>query len=178
MKLLLSFLVAIELYAAQSGVYVELSAGIDLDDTLEAKNGTYIYDKEYMGSFALGYQADLFRFELEGRYKKDTLYSLGEASVDGDLEQTSQMLNLYYSGYNTSKFVSSVGAGVGLSSITLQDTIEDTNILSYQGIFSVGYMLSKSSTITTEYTYFYTQASDNFKSNTDSSVSLNYRYLF
>ncbi len=177
MKLLLSLLLSMQLYAVGSGVYVELSGGLGLNDTIEAKNGAYVYDKEYIGSVSLGYQADLLRLELEAIQKKDRLYSFGAISVAGDLEQTSQMFNLYYSGYNESKLVTTVGIGAGVTAISLQEA-EDKNILSYQGMFSIGYMSTQSLTITTEYTYFYTTESDNFKSNSDNIFSLNFRYLF
>ncbi len=178
MKLVLSLLLSIQLYAAGSGVYVELSGDLGLNDTIEVKNGTYVYDKEYAGSISLGYQADLLRFELEAMQKKDRLYSFEAVSATGDLEQTSQMLNLYYSGYNKSKLVTTVGIGAGVTSLNLKDDTKDKNILSYQGMFSVGYMSTQSLTITTEYTYFYMQESDNFKSNSDNIFSLNFRYLF
>ena len=188
--LLLSLLTSLDLLAS-SGLYLEAGAGLGYESEIETKNNNYIYEKNYIAIAAIGYQYDAFRFELEGRYKKDSLYSSNytqdNISVNGDLTHESKMVNIYYSGYNSSKLVSSIGFGVGVTDIKLKNLIElntaqidiiDTNILSYQGMFSVGYMLSHHFTITTKYTYFQTSDSDSFDSSGDSTLSLSLRYLF
>ncbi len=185
-------LLSLELFAASSGVYLEVGAGIGTQDKLSTKSADYIYDRGYTGTLALGYQADMFRYELEGIYKQDELYSstngsLGSSSVNGDMTKESQMLNVYISGYNQSKLISTIGFGVGTTTISLKDLvkfgtpqqdIKNKNIFSYQGILGVGYMINKNITILTKYRYFKTQESDNFKSNSDNIFSINLRYLF
>ncbi len=186
-KLALPLLLTAELFGASSGLYVEVAGGTGFGDELETKSASYVYDRGFIGSVALGYQMDKFRLELEGRYKKDELYSYLNVVTTGDAVQTSQMVNVYYSGYNSSKIVSSVGVGVGVSSINLEDVtqlstpqkdVKSSGILSYQGMFSVGYMITESITTSLKYTYFHTDKSDEFKSNGDSSFSLGLRYLF
>jgi len=181
-----------ELFSAPSAVYLEIGAGLGLEDSLKSKSSSYVYEREYIASVAIGYQADLLRFELEGIHKKDRLYSvsngnLGDSAASGDLSRDTQMFNLYYNGYNKSKLVSSIGAGVGISSIKMENLlkygesaadIQDDTIFSYQGMFSIGYMLSQKSILTTKYIYFHTQESDNFKEKNENIFSFSYRYLF
>lgn len=176
-------LVQATLYAAPSGIYIELGAGVGLNDTQKTKSAQYVYDRKYIGSLALGYQYETLRIEIEERYKKDSLYSTpvsggSSLKVSGDLVSDSQMLNFYYSGYNQSKLVSTVGVGAGVTSLSLGEIIKDKAIPSLQAMFSIGYMLSDSFTMSGEYTYFYTDTSTNFKANGDNTFSLSLRYLF
>jgi len=182
-KILLLTLLNISLFAAPSGVYIELGAGLGLDDTVETKDVNYVYNRAYIGSVALGFQIDTFRLELQERYKKDDLYSasLGNSSsikVNGDFISNSQMLNFYYSGYNKSRLVSSIGVGAGITSLRLGDTIKDDGILSLQGMLSVGYQVSEDFITTIKYTYFHTSQSDSFKVNDDSAITFSLRYIF
>jgi len=182
-KILPLTLLNISLFAAPSGVYIELGAGLGLDDTVETKNVNYVYNRAYISSVALGFQVDTFRVELQERYKRDDLYSasLGNSSsikVDGDFISNSQMLNFYYSGYNKSRLISSIGVGAGVTSLTLGDNIKDDGILSLQGILSVGYQMSEDFITTIKYTYFHTSESDSFKVNSDSAITFSLRYIF
>jgi len=186
-KIALTLLLSTTLFVAPSGVYVEVGAAKSLNDKLKSDNGDFVYDKGTIGSVMIGYQADLYRFELEGKYVKESLSSFSNASSSGDLLKNSQMLNVYYSGYNESKYVSSVGAGVGITNIstdrlkqnstTLEDIKKDA-ILSMQGMLSVGYMMSQSVTATLNYTYFYTAKSDELKANSENIFTFSLRYLF
>ena len=191
--LFIPLIFSLNLFSAQNGVYLEFGAGLGLEDTLKTKNIDYKYEASFVGSGAIGYQYNSFSAEIEAKYQQDSLYSTsyGEHSnniaVDGDLIQSSQMLNFYYSGYNTSKLVSSIGVGVGITQISLENVTEldskqedrtDNSVLSYQGMFSVGYMFTQDLTLLAKYTYFQTSSSDNFESNSDNIFSLNLRYLF
>ena len=176
-------LLSIGLFGAPSGVYIELSAGMSLDDVQETKNANYVYERGYIGSLALGYQVDTFRVELQQRYKKDDLYSanIGNGSsikVNGNLVTNSQMLNLYYSGYNSSKLITSVGLGAGVTSLKLGEDLNDDTILSLQAMLSVGYQISESFIATSKYTYFYTSKSKSFKANGDNALTFSLRYIF
>lgn len=190
--LFLSLLTSLELFSAQDGLYLQVGAGMGLEEKIKGENNSYIYDKGYLATAAIGYQYKSFSLELEGLYKKNELYSstettIGKISVDGDLVQNTQMLNLYYSGYNRSQLVSSIGLGVGLTTLTLEDLVElespqdkvtNKNILSYQGMFSVGYMFTDHITFAAKYRYFMTTSSDDFKSNSDNIFTLDLKYLF
>ncbi len=186
-KTLLPLLLSLNLFAAPNGVYVEVGAALGLGDTLEATKGEFTYDRDYTGSLILGYQADLYRFEIEGKYKEEELKSFGNVSSSGELTQNSQMINAYFSGYNESKYVSSIGAGVGITNISLknltqnskaQEDVTNDAIPSLQAMLSVGYMMSDNLTATTKYTYFYVTESDDFESNSDHIFTLSLRYLF
>ncbi|MEA1892397.1 MAG: outer membrane beta-barrel protein [Campylobacterota bacterium] len=185
--LLLSLLTCLKLFAAPNTVYVELEGGIGLEDGFSTKTDDYAYDSGFVGSIAVGYQLDSYRLELEGRYSKDKLYSMGNYSASGDLIKNSQMLNAYYSFYNHSKLITTLGAGVGITSIELNDLVEfntpqkdlkNRNILSYQALFSVGYMITDSVIISLKYRYFYTAKSDDFNACDDNIFTLSLRYLF
>jgi len=186
-KIALTLLFSINLFAASSGIYVEVGAAKSLNDTLKSENGDFVYDKGTIGSVMIGYQAELYRFELEGRYVKEVLSSFANVSSSGDLTKNSQMLNVYYSGYNESKYVSSVGAGVGITNISTdklsqssvpQEEIKKDAILSMQGMLSVGYMMTPSVTTTLKYTYFYTAKSDELKASGENFFTFSLRYLF
>lgn len=176
-------LLNISLFGAPSGVYIELGGGMSLDDVQETKNVNYVYERGYIGSVSLGYQVDTFRVELEQRYKKDDLYSasIGDSSsikADGDLISNAQMLNLYYSGYNSSKLITSIGLGAGVTSLELGNDLKDDAILSIQGMLSIGYQITESFIATTKYTYFHTTESESFKANGDNAITFTLRYIF
>ncbi len=189
---LLPLLFALELFSAQSGPYIELGVGLGTKDTLKTHNVDYKYEDSYLGSIAIGYQLDSLSVEIAQKYKTGSLYSTSSKnhqniSAEGNLVHNSQMINFYYSGYNSSKFVSSIGLGVGVTKVSLEDVVEleypqkdidGESVLSYQGMFSVGYMFTPSVTLLAKYTYFQISNSDDFKSDGDNLLSLNLRYLF
>ena len=186
-KILLSSILSASLFGASNGVYIELGVGLNIDNKLKMVSGSYRYEDSFIGSIALGYQMNLVRLELESKYKKEKLYSYSGVQTSGDFTQHSQMFNLYYSGYNYSKLTTSIGGGIGISDMALenivqlsqpQNDVETNNIFAYQGMFSVGYMINKNITTTIKYCYFNTIKNDDFDSNSDSSISLLFRYLF
>ena len=172
-KYAVALLFATSLLAVESGVYIELGAGIGTSDKLNAKGTDYSHNGGQLGSLALGYQSTVYRFELENIYK---IASLNDKDK-GDAVQNTQMLNFYFSGYNHSKMVTTFGFGAGISAYSVED-IENDKIFTYQAMFSIGYMISKNLTITPEYSYMRTIKSDDFERNSDHLVSLTARYLF
>ena len=170
------------LLAAPSGVYLEVGAGISDTDSISSSNANYNYDTSAITSFILGYQDDLYRYELEERFSKNDLSSasIGASNIatDGTLAYDSQLLNFYYSGYNDSNLVSSIGLGGGITSIDLKGDIKDRNILSMQGMFSLGYMSNEHFITTFKYTYFYTKGSEHFSANGSNVVTFSLRYIF
>jgi opacity protein-like surface antigen len=186
-KLLLLTLLSLEIFAAPSGVYVELGAGLPLEDSLKGKGVNLSYDKDYIGNLAIGYQLDLYRFELEGKYQKSKLESSLGHVASGDITQDSQMLNAYYSGYNESKLVSSIGIGAGITNIKTtnlkelgvsQTDIKSETIPSLQGMLSVGYQNTPNFITTLKYSYFYMFKSDEFDASASNIFSLTFRYIF
>ena len=165
---------ATNIFAIESGIYVEVGVGTGTKEQLKAKKNNYDYDTSYLGSLYLGYQAGVYRFELEDSYKSATLK---DKTFDSDVTQNTQMLNIYYSGYNKSKMVTTLGLGAGISSIEVNG-LKNSNIFSYQAMFSIGYMKTKHFIITPKYSYMRMVKSDNFDRNSDHLLSLNLRYLF
>ena len=186
-SLLLFFLVISSLFGAPSGLYIELGVGSGFGDSLQSSSSRVSYERGFIGSVAFGYQSGVYRVEIEERYKSDKLYSIADVLADGELRESSQMLNLYYSGYNDSKFVSSIGFGMGITALSIENIrqfsrnmpeIKEEGILSLQGLFSVGYQIERDITATVEYSYFYTQKSDSFGAKDESSLLFSLRYLF
>ena len=183
-KTILLCITNIALFAEPSGFYAEIGGGLGLEDTQKTESLTFVYDQGYFASLALGYQLDLFKFEFEEIYKSDKLHSVstdGKYSVpiDGELTMNSQMFNTYYSGYNReSKLFSTIGLGMGISTIDAASTTKDSGIFSAQAMLSVGYPVYENLILSTKYRYFYTLKSDNFKAKSDSLVSLSLRYHF
>ncbi|MEA3227804.1 MAG: hypothetical protein U9P38_01905 [Campylobacterota bacterium] len=165
------FFIATNLLAVESGLYLELGMGKGVNEKLNAKERDYSHKNATVGSLFLGYQADLYRVELEQSYRSSVLNS------SEDIVQDTKMLNFYYSGYNHSKMVTTFGAGVGVTSVEVLD-IESSNIFTYQAMFSIGYMTTQSITITPKYSYIRTVKSDDFDRNSDHLITLNIRYLF
>jgi hypothetical protein len=181
-KLSLLLLLNSSLFAIENGVYLELGAGLGAEDTIDMKNTTYSYDKDYILDATVGYQYNLYRAELEVRYKKDSLYSAevlnnSQLRTYGDITQSTEMINAYYSGYNSTKFVTSVGAGVGITTKELQN-VKSSNIFSAQALLSVGYRVTEKFIISTRYSYFYTQKSGEFDADAENIFLLSARYIF
>ncbi len=171
------------MHAAPNGVYLELGLGIGTKNIMQTTTATYTYNRSPIGSVAFGYQVNNLRFELEGLYKEDPLASvlIGENShlkVDGNLITNSKLVNFYYSGYNHSKLITSIGVGGGITSLSLQNTIKDDAILTMNAMFSVGYQVSENLIINTKYRYLYTDESENFKAKGDNIISLGLCYIF
>ena len=186
-KLVLLLLLSSNLFAVQSGLYIELGSGLKSSDKLKTIDGKYTLNSNHTDFAALGYQIEKFRIEYEYRYTKNELESYSDVKISGDVFNTSNMLNIYYSGYNKTKLVSSIGIGVGVSDISIEkiryftapkeDTKEDS-IPTAQAMFSVGYMINEDLTLSTKYTYVYIDDSDSFDSNQNNIFTIALRYLF
>lgn len=193
MKLLISILMTIGLYAAPSGVYIESNIGTGLSKNILINDEDYKYNIGVLGSLALGYQLDLWRFELEGNYKQNELTILiadNTLPLSGYLVRKSGIFNVYYSGYNKSKLVSTVGLGCGASYISTRDlkksnnndSISANNIFTYQASYSIGYIINKDITFSVKYLYFNTLKYDiddvSQKEIHDNIFTFGIRYLF
>ena len=194
MKLLLIFILSIGLYAGQrasepiapSGFYVETNIDYPSTEAMEFDNVKYNFNAVLTGAVAIGYQMDRWRFELEGNYSKDDIAELvTETTSDavGELVKKGGLVNVYYSAYNDSQLVSSIGAGAGVTNIDAKDVqvnataVDDASVknsLTYQATVSLGYMVDADWTWTVKYRYLNI---DDLKSSTQ-TFSLGLRYLF
>jgi opacity protein-like surface antigen len=160
--------------------------GSGLNDSQKVGSGVYNYNQGVISSIALGYQRKLWRFELEGDYKINQVRSSNSNSASGSLVRESKMFNVYYSGYNRTKLVSTIGLGAGLSDVkskslevlNIPTDFTVTNIITYQGSFSVGYMLSKHLTLSAKYRYLTTIKKGILAEDNDNIFSVGLRYLF
>jgi len=185
-RLLISILLVTGLSAAQNGIYVELNAGIVLKDEKKIVNDVYTYDENFVGSVAVGYQMDLLRFEIEESYNSASVNSVNLNSASGTILRESKMFNLYYSGYNDSKLVSTIGIGAGVSDVKSKDLkilgasseFSYKNVFSYQASFGVAYMLDEDWSLNLKYKYLATMKKEQLQDYSDSIVTLGIRYLF
>jgi len=182
-KVVVLFL-SINLYAnPTNALYLELGFGVALEDSVQTQTGfEYTYERQYLLDAMLGFQYGLYRVELEQSWQKDDLYSHGRGKSEGDFIQKSQMFNLFYSGYNKSNFLTSIGFGVGMSSIELDDSytkrIKNDNIFTAQGILSIGYKMGENLVLAPKYTLKYLEKSDDFEAKYNHQILFSIRYLF
>jgi hypothetical protein len=182
-KFSLVLLLNSSLFAIENGIYLELGAGAGYEDSMQVEETTYTYDRDYILNAIIGYQYELYRVELETRYKTDSLYSAevldgSHILTSGDFTQTTEMINAYYSGYNSTKFVTSVGGGLGVTTKELQNTLKSSNIFSAQALLSVGYRVTEKFVLSAKYSFFYTEKSGAFKSDNENIFLFSARYIF
>jgi hypothetical protein len=190
MKIVVLVLIAILAYGADDGVYIEADAAV-----LSSKNDVYTTQVGVGGSLAVGYQLEKFRFELQAREFRSKLdgYDAQRETykASGDMDLSSQFVNLYFSGYNKTRFVSTIGLGVGQSRVkiidvsilgTTQADVELDGLLSYQASYSVGYMLNEDISYIFRYNYLYidNDKDDEFDTRAfgNHMFSIGIRYLF
>lgn len=188
MKLLAPLLCSISLFAAPSGVYVEVYYDKPVSSNITTDTASIKNDTGESGTVALGYQMNQWRFEAESNYSKNAIKSFqktkesSKSITKGDLEKTGGMLNVYYSAYNDTQLVSSIGLGAGQSIIKTKDLtidgvkkdIKKEKSFTYQASVSLGYMIDEDWTWTVKYKY---QKMRDIK-NQHSNYSLGLRYLF
>ena len=189
-KLLPSLLLSSSLLLAlepTNSFYISAGLGSHITSELDAKVGTFTYDIPYEGFINLGYQMKNFRFEIEQIYSKSDLYSLGSISASGDFTRSSQMLNFYYSAYNTTNLVLNLGVGTGVSSTKLSNMrqngvvvpdIKESNSASYQGLLSVGYYFTSHLSTMIKYRYLYISDGDMLEANGVNSLLVGLRVDF
>jgi len=174
MKFILLLLFSLGLFAAQSGIYVEVNLNNPTSSDLKIEDSKYNYDKGLSGAAAVGYQMERWRFEVEGNYAKNDI-SKGSTEII----KTGGLANVYYSAYNHTKMVSTIGLGIGATEI---ESVDDTKTqkllkdpaLTYQGTVSLGYMVGEDWTWTLKYRYLDMQDVDT----ENQTFSLGLRYLF
>jgi hypothetical protein len=190
MRLFILLLIATVAFSAPNGLYIEADVAAQ-----SAKNDIYTTDVGVGASVALGFQYDKVRFEaqakkfitkLDGYDTQTTNYE-----ADGDMDVDSQFINFYYSGYNKTRLVSTIGLGVGVSEVNIKDveiftSAEDDvklkKLLSYQASYSIGYMVNSHFSYVLKYNYLYIDNDKKDEFNTKSfqnhSLGIGLRYLF
>jgi len=170
------------LLAAPSGIYVEANFENPQSDGISVEDSEYVYDKGLAGTVAVGYQMDQWRFEVESNYSQNALKSFDDTISNiahGDIVQAGGLVNVYYSAYNNTKLVSTIGLGVGATEVQALSDIDDSKVktdpsLTYQGSVSLGYMLDEDWTWTIKYRYLDIKDTEN----ENQAFSFGIRYLF
>ena len=135
----------------------------DGDDT-----GEFTFDSGTGYVVALGAANEAGRVEMEYGYREndfDELKGLGPGSrdVDGDINSTSLMLNIYYDFLTKSGFYPFFGVGVGAASVEadIDNTgDEDDTVFAYQVMLGGSYTTSIGLSIDLQYRYFATDDPD------------------
>ncbi|MEA2098712.1 MAG: outer membrane beta-barrel protein, partial [Campylobacterota bacterium] len=176
MKFLLPFLLSTLLYSADSGVYVEVYFDNPDSNNLKTEHSDINYEEGVSGTVAVGYQMDRWRFEAESSYSDNPLSSIDDTAseaISGNLLKMGGLANIYYSAYNDTQLVSTVGIGIGATNVEAGDDDKKT-AFTYQGNVSLGYMVDKDWTWTIKYRYL--EMKDIV--NEEQAFSLGLRYLF
>ena len=175
------------LLARENGVYVELAGGVDTADRIETHGITYKYEKSYFYEAMIGYEYDLFRIEYQYRGFNASVYRFLDYAASGDVSIDSHMVDLYYSGYNDTQFVTSLGIGIGTADVSMTNVKElaypvadktQGNVFAYQGMLNIGYMIDEHMTLSMRYSYFATLKGDDFEATSQHLLGIGFRYLF
>jgi len=180
MRFLLPLLFYTLLFSAPSGVYVEVNFDNPSSSDIAVEDSEYSYDKGTSGTVAVGYQMDQWRFELESNYSQNALSAFEDKVSElgsGDVLKKGGLVNVYYSAYNDTKLVSTIGLGVGATEVQTVDSTTDVTSdpsLTYQGSVSLGYMVDEDWTWTIKYRYLDIKDIES----ENQTYSLGLRYLF
>ena len=145
-------------------------------------NASADFDTGWGGAAALGYQFERpFRTEFELGYRRAQVNGSGGMAQFGDADVASGMANAFYDFQNSSRFTPYLGLGLGIASVDFNQVgpfgtaqIDDTTTsLAYQGILGVGWHLSDSIDVYTDYRYF-AATNPNFTTSSGTSVEGEY----
>ena len=153
----------------QTGVYIGLGAGgsyqADTDITGTGTNAKADFKLGFTGLGRMGYAfKNGLRVEVEGSYRDNGLDSLTPSGVVGattqfDRTNAGVMVNLAYDFHNSSNFVPTVGAGIGVA-FTTSGQVGDRAKLAGQVMAGVGYQINDRITAFADYRFFATPEID------------------
>ena len=185
--LILTFLCTLAL--AKDGLY--LGTGLSYGSVSEVKSDDTNYELErgYGASLAVGYKMDAFRAEAEALYLIngiDTVEAALTYEGRGDFTTQSALFNLYYDATNETRYITSLGLGVGVAKHGFEDIgsedVESNQVLAYQASLAVGYRMTPRWILECKYRYFGTEPfkveGTEFKRLGYSGGSLTLRYHF
>jgi len=171
-------LITTSAHAANKGMYVSGIAGLSLVPKLDQEiSGARVFETDFDPGIkiagALGYDFGAFRAEVEIGYLTNEVndgvaIGSGSGPVEGDVSVLSFMVNGYYDFHKPNiLFVPYLGVGIGGASIdaliiapflapNTQVVDDSATVFAYQFMAGVGWNVSPTLTITTDYRYFAT----------------------
>ena len=149
----------------QTGVYIGLGAGggyqADTDITGTGSNAKADFKLGLTGLGSMGYAfKNGLRVEVEGSYRDNGLDSLTPSGVVGantqfDRTNAGFMVNFAYDFHNSSNFVPTVGAGIGVA-FTTSGQVGDQAKPAGELMAGVGYQINERITAFADYRFFVT----------------------
>ncbi|MCD6187335.1 MAG: porin family protein [Desulfuromusa sp.] len=158
---------------ASAGAYVSGNLGASFlmhsDFKEDGHSGKITYDGGGAATVALG--TSIFngaRIEAEIGARKNDLddvkfSGLGSRSIDGDVTTTSLMGNVYYDFKNETRFITSIGGGLGVANVDFDFddfSNDDDTVVAYQLMLGVGYPITKQIVVELQYRFFGTADPD------------------
>ena len=163
----LGIFVAFAVSTASAGVYVSGNLGASFlmhaDFREDGHSGKITFKDGGTATIALG--TSIFngaRIEAEIGARKNDLddvkfSGLGSRSIDGDVTTTSFMGNVYYDFKNETRFITSIGGGLGVANVDYNFDYfgdDDETVAAYQLMLGVGYPVSKKIVLELQYRFF------------------------
>ncbi len=173
--LMIAFFVAGGAYTSFAEVYISgnLDAVFlndsDVDDGVDTGQLNFEAGLGLLGAVGVTI-TDNTRIEVELGYRSNDIESvtvdgLGTVPIDGDVNSTSVMGNVYYDFKNNNGFIPFVGVGIGFTELeadiaTQNIGREEDTVLAYQAILGGGFVATDNVTIDLQYRYFATENPD------------------
>ena len=145
---------------AVNGVYIGLGAGgnyqarVDIDGATTNANADFALGFAGVGSVGYAFKNGV-RLELEGSYRENDVDSVNTSGVVTPATQIERstaavMMNVAFDYHNETRFVPSLGAGIGLAAVSTGDTGDDV-ALAGQAMAGIGYKLNDRLTLFADY---------------------------
>lgn len=165
-------------FSLNGALVIETDSDVTDSDTLgNSISGDIEFDNGFGFNGAVGYAWNDFRLEGEVSYRQNDLDQLsvssvtlagigtftvvGSAPVNGDVTQLAFMVNGWYDINTGSKWVPSLGAGIGFATVAVDSSDllfdEDDTVLAYQFGAQLGYKVNPAVMVVVGYRFFATQ---------------------
>tara|TARA_B100001250_G_scaffold89414_1_gene74168 strand:+ start:1539 stop:2159 length:621 start_codon:yes stop_codon:yes gene_type:complete len=158
------FIAKVEPLKAEGGY---LNSGIGLSSMRNMDIEGFTSDLEFQPGFkgliGMGYDFDPFRAEINYKQSQVELSKIGGSTGSTDITMSSVMANIFYDFTNDSKFITSLGVGIGSTNIDI-DSIGSRgkspyseggslDIMAYTALLQIGYLLTPKTEVYIEGSY-------------------------
>ncbi|MBK1663402.1 hypothetical protein CKO38_02570 [Rhodospirillum rubrum] len=168
-----AFLPVVAQAQTPEGAYVALHGGVnfnvDQEMSIPGAKGDAKTDTGYAAGGAAGYAfGGGPRLELEGTWRSNDLYKIGNLGTKGNLDSASLMVNAIYDIPTGTDFYPYLGVGAGASWVFAEaknsgagfKAYDDDVAFAYQGIAGVGYNVDQNIGVTLDYRFLGTTGLD------------------